>query len=124
MSTLLKYANAHFATMPILVGTAILIRPDSIAPFMFKNAPLPSADTEIVDILLKGFAIRDIYLGISLWAAIATGSRKVIGFCLLGGLGVAAVDGYALHQALGRGLIDHWAFLPVLLVCGVTQAFS
>jgi hypothetical protein len=84
---------------------------------------MPTTNGELVDILRMGFAIRDIYMGITLWAAIYNANRRVVGWSLIAGFGVAAVDGYALNEALGRGLWDHWAFLPLLLFFGITQAF-
>jgi hypothetical protein len=122
MPRYLTLLNAYFATMPIIVGLTLLLKPDFIIPLIFKNPSLSTANAEVVDILRKGFAIRDIYMGISTWAAIYYRSRKVIGWGLLAGFSVAAVDGYALHQALGRGLWDHWSFLPVLLGSGLWQA--
>ncbi|KAF2668205.1 hypothetical protein BT63DRAFT_270583 [Microthyrium microscopicum] len=122
MPRFLTFINAYFATMPILVGLLLLLAPDFIIPLMFKNPPVSTANAELVDILRKGFAIRDIYMGITTWAAIYHRSRRVIGWVLLAGACVVVVDGYALHEALGRGLWDHYVFLPVLLGCGLRQA--
>jgi hypothetical protein len=123
MPRLISFFNAWFATMPILVDSALLIRPDFVIPLIFKDPPLPDTNTELLDIALKGFAIRDICMGINTWAAIYYGNRRVIGWGLLAGSLVAFVDGYALYKNLGRGLVDHWSFLPVLWFYGVKQAF-
>ena len=84
---------------------------------------MPAIKTEMFDILLKGFAIRDIYMGIVSWAALATGSRKMTGWSLLAGAAVVVVDGFALNENLGRGMFDHYAFLPVVVPLGICQAF-
>ena len=107
MPGFLTIANAYFGTMPMLVGLSLLIQPDFMVPLIFENPPIPVANKELVDILRMGFAVRDIYMGIAQWAAIYSGNRKVVGWCLIAGSGVTAVDGYALNQALGRGLWTH-----------------
>src|SRR5687768_4005825 len=116
-----KLANAWFATMPILVGTSLLLWPDAVIPAVFNNPPI--AKSQMVDILRMGFAIRDIYMGITTWAAIYHGSRKQVGWCLLAGTCVVVVDGYALEKALGRGLWSHYPFIPLVLFLGSRQAF-
>jgi hypothetical protein len=123
MPGFLTIANAYFGTAPALVGLSLLIRPDYMIPLIFENPPTPTANRELVEILLKGFAIRDIYMGMMMWACIFHGSRKVKGWCLIAGASVAAVDGYALNQALGRGLWTHLSFIPVVMFLGVKQAF-
>jgi hypothetical protein len=123
MQRLLTLANAYFATMPAIVGLSLLIYPDFMVPLVFENPPLTSTNRELVDILRLGFAIRDIYMSMTTWAAIYHGGRKMTGWCLIAGACVPVVDGLALDQALGRGLWSHWGFVPVVLSLGIRQAF-
>ena len=125
MALLLKMANIHFATMPIIVGIGLLLKPAYISKLIFRDAPIShqtGANTELVDILRAGFASRDIYMGLMLWSALWTGDRRAIGRSLLIALVVVVIDGWALQSAMGKGLWDHWGFIPVVLVVGGKQA--
>lgn len=63
------------------------------------------------------YGIRDVYMGIAIYAAVWKGENKVTGWILVAASLVAAADGYVCHLN-GKGAMNHWSYMPFVCWTG------
>lgn len=123
-SSSLLLAARVFGTIFIGFGINAILRPESaLAPF---ELDVPIVARELVDKLMVIYGVRDIFMGVAMWAA-ATASagtgnrgeygRKTLGWIVVAGSGVAFVDG-AVCRSGGKGEWNHWGYAPLLTIVG------
>lgn len=125
-SSSLLLAARVFGTIFVGFGINAIVRPESaLAPFELE---VPGAARELVDKLMVIYGVRDIFMGVAMWAAAAAAAsvgagdgggygRKTLGWIVLAGSGVAFVDG-AVCRSGGKGEWNHWGYAPLLTVVG------
>ena len=120
-----------------------MVRPASaLAPF---ELDVPIGARELVDKLMVIYGVRDIFMGVAMYAAAASASasastataatagaagaaagsrggkgdhaRRMLGWIVVAGSGVAFVDG-AVCRLGGKGEWNHWGYAPLLTVVG------
>ncbi|GAA5906796.1 hypothetical protein JCM6882_006832 [Rhodosporidiobolus microsporus] len=85
----------------------------SVFHFDLPSPTLSPSDHQLVVSLLRVYGARDIFMGVVTFATAYYGSRKALGWVMLSGAAVAAVDGAVCWRANG-GEWTHWGFVPVL----------
>ena len=75
-------------------------------------------DQQILDVLSIVYGIRDVFMGVAIFAAAAYGDRRALGWIVVAAGGAAAVDGWACQVKVGKGEWNHWGYAPVLVVLG------
>ena len=115
----LPLAATIFATIFVGFGFNAIYRPDHALSFFEFSAPLLPADKAMVESLMVVYGIRDIFIGVSIYAASFFGNKKTLGSILIAGSAVAFVDGFAC-KAQGNGVEwNHWGYAPMLTAVGV-----
>lgn len=133
----LLLAARVFGTIFIGFGINAMVRPASaLAPF---ELDVPIGARELVDKLMVIYGVRDIFMGVAMYAAAAAAStagagagaagaaagprgegghaRRMLGWIVVAGSGVAFVDG-AVCRLGGKGEWNHWGYAPLLTVVG------
>ncbi|KIW03527.1 uncharacterized protein PV09_05288 [Verruconis gallopava] len=118
MLSALSYVCALVGTIPLGFGINAFIRPEHALSF-FNNSSMPTENHELVSALLMVYGIRDIFMGISIYATAFFGNRRAMGLVMIAGFACAMVDGYASKTFLGGGEWDHWGYSPMLALLGV-----
>lgn len=125
-SPILLLISLVFATITTSYGLTALLQPSSaLTPFSFTFHPTSlSHDQHLIHGLLYLFGIRDIFMGFSIFVATYYGrksreGRKVLGWLLMGVGGVAFGDGWVCWMIVGRGMWNHWIWVPVGIGLGV-----
>jgi hypothetical protein len=123
MPQILPSAAAFVGTIPIGFGINALIRPEHAITF-FNNSSVPTANRQLVEALLMIYGIRDIFMGVAIYATAYFGSKKALGWIMLAGFACVVVDGLASKLYLGGGEWDHWGFSPILGILGILLAIG
>jgi hypothetical protein len=121
MPQVLTTISGLIGTIPLGFGINALIRPEHAITF-FNNSSMPTANRSFVDALLMIYAIRDIFMGIAIYATAYYGSKRALGWIMLAGCACAVVDGLASKMYLGGGEWDHWGYSPILGTLGLGLA--
>jgi hypothetical protein len=103
--------------VPIAFGINAILRPAHALTFFEFEPPLAPADRSLVDSLMVVYGVRDIFMGLAIYAAGFLGTRKSLGWTLIATSAVAVADG-AVCWAQGRGQWNHWGYAPVVAVIG------
>lgn len=102
-SQLLPNTAAVFGVIPCVLGVNALLRPRSgLEVFQFPLPASPEA-RKLTDNLLRIYGARDISIGLSTLIAWYFGDRKVLGWIIISGCVVTAVDGWVSKLQIGRG---------------------
>ena len=73
---------------------------------------------KVVDGLMIIYGARDIFMGLAIYFAALFGDRKLLGWILIAGSGVAFVDGAVCRAQVGKGEWNHWSYAPILTAVG------
>ena len=119
-SSALSIASSVFATIFVGFGINAIIRPDHALTFFEFTPPVTAADKQLVDSLMVVYGARDVFMGVSLYAAAWAGDRKTLGLITLAGSAVAFVDGVVCWQA-GQGEWNHWGYGSALVMLGAVM---
>src|SRR5262245_27396491 len=92
-SPLLTLAATAFATIFVGFGVNAIFRPEHGLTFFELDPPSQPADKAVVDKLMIVYGARDIFMGAALYATAYFGDRRALGWTLIAGSAVAAVDG-------------------------------
>jgi hypothetical protein len=116
-SSLLLAASA-FATIFLGFGINAILRPENALTFFEFPYPTSASDAKLIDALMIVYGARDIFMGLAIYATAYFRNRKALGWILIAGSGVAAVDGYVCKVYAGNGEWNHWGYAPMLTVVG------
>jgi len=64
------------------------------------------------------YGVRDIFVGLGIYAATYFKERKTLGCLLMAFSAVAFMDGYVCKAYVGDGEWGHWSYAPVVGVVG------
>jgi len=116
-SSYLRIAASAIATINIAFGVNAILRPDNALTFFEWEAPAAASDKTLVKNLVIIYGVRDIFMGLAVYATTFFGSRKALGWILIAGGGVAFADGVVCWNQ-GNGEWNHWGYAPMLIVVG------
>ncbi|KAF7857958.1 hypothetical protein EAF04_009315 [Stromatinia cepivora] len=119
LTKILRFLPNIFGTIFIIFGINALIRPSHALTF-YKPFSLPktASDAALVEALMAIYGARDIFMGLTMYAASYYRNYKILGWLVMAGSGVAFVDGWVCYMA-GGGQGDHWGYAPVHMIVGI-----
>lgn len=116
-SSVLHLAATAFGTIFIGFGINAIIRPDHALTFFEFAPPVGITDHQLVDSLMAVYGIRDIFMGLAIYAATFYGTSKSLGWTLISASAVAVGDGVVCWSH-GQGEWNHWGYAPMITVVG------
>ena len=122
-STSLRLSASVFGTIFVAFGINAILRPVSGLSFFPYEPPAPSTSEytkQLVDDLMKIYGVRDVFMGVAIWAAAYYGERRALGWIMLAGSSVAFADGAIVGASVPGGEWNHWSYAPILTVVGLT----
>lgn len=116
-SPVLRFAASAFATIFAGFGINAILRPDHALTFFEFEPPVGAADHKMVKSLMVVYGIRDIFMGLAIYANGYFGTRQALGWTLISASAVAFADG-AVCWTHGAGQWNHWGYAPVIGMVG------
>lgn len=116
-SPILHFDASAFATIFVGFGINAILRPDHALTFFKFEPPIGPSDHKMVNSLLAVYGIRDIFMGLALYATGYFGTRQALGWTLISASAVAFADG-AVCWIHGAGHWNHWGYAPVIAIVG------
>ncbi|KAF3483140.1 uncharacterized protein GIQ15_02464 [Arthroderma uncinatum] len=107
-----------FATMCVRFGINAILRPDHGVSFFELSPPTSGPERTLFNSLMAVYGVRDVFMGLAIYATACLGERKALGWILLGVSGVAFADG-VVCAVNGAGEWNHWTYAPVVMAVGV-----
>ena len=120
MARVLRLITSAFATISIGFGINAFYNPQSAVSFFeLDYSKIQASDKTLVDTLLAAYAVRDIFMGIALYAAAYFGTKKTLGAITLAVGAVAGADGVICKMMVGQGEWNHWGYAPMAGLVGL-----
>ncbi|KIX08630.1 uncharacterized protein Z518_03287 [Rhinocladiella mackenziei CBS 650.93] len=117
-SPYVKGAANLIALIWVAIGANAMVRPRSgLEIFQFPLPASPEA-RNLVDNLMIIYGVRDVFMGVAMYAAVIFGTNKALGWITIAASAVAYVDGFVSIAQIGGGQWNHWGYAPVLTVVG------
>lgn len=120
----LRIATTLFATAFIGFGLNVFLNPASALSFFELEYPTISTHRRLIDVILAVYAVRDIFMGVALYAAAAFGNRQVLGWITVAAGAVAGADGAICKFMVGKGEMNHWGYGGLVVVIGAMLALG
>ncbi|RAL15224.1 DUF4267 domain-containing protein [Aspergillus homomorphus CBS 101889] len=111
-----RIANA-FGTIFIGFGLNALLRPEHALTFFEWALPTSLPERQLVTSLIHIYGVRDIFMGLAIYAAAFYGTRQSLGWTLVASSAVAFADG-AVCWGWGQGQWGHWGYAPMITAVG------
>ncbi|KAK3708422.1 hypothetical protein LTR37_011518 [Vermiconidia calcicola] len=123
LHTLLRVAPNVFATMFVGFGVNYILSPQSALTFFELDYPtLSTSQKQTTDALLAVIGVRDIFMGLAIYAVAYFGTPKALGWITVAAAGVAGADGLVCKVFPGSGEWNHWGYAPMVAVVGLLLA--
>ena len=119
MAYLLRLISSAFAAVSIGFGINAFYNPASALSFFELDYPATNSNRALVDALLAVYGVRDIFMGIALWAAAYYGTRRTLGVITMAQGAVAFADGAVCKWIVGHGEWNHWGYAPMGALVGL-----
>ena len=113
----LSIAANVFGVIPIAFGINAILRPAHALTFFEFPPPTTAADAALVNALTAIYGVRDIFMGLAIYATAWFGSARALGWILVAVGGVGVADGVVCLQ-MGGGEWNHWGYAPVVMGIG------
>ncbi|KAM5444020.1 hypothetical protein MferCBS31731_000537 [Microsporum ferrugineum] len=107
-----------FAAMCIGFGINAIVRPEHGVSFFELAPPTAGPEKILFNSLMAIYGVRDVFMGLAIFAAAFTGERKALGWILLG-VGVVAFADGVVCAVNGAGEWNHWGYAPVVMAVGL-----
>lgn len=105
--------------IPIGFGINLFLRPAHGLSFFEIPFPSPtSADYTTVAALTQAYAVRDIFMGVAVFAAAAHGARRTLGWILLATAAVGVADGVVCLNFKTGAETNHFSYAPMIALLG------
>ncbi|KAK4634483.1 hypothetical protein CLAFUW4_01051 [Fulvia fulva] len=120
----LRIAASVLGTIFIAFGANAILNPASALSFFelaYPDGVLQKDAKLAVDALSIVYGVRDVLMGIAIYAAAYFGTRPALGWILIAAGGVAGVDGYVCKSLVGSGEMNHWGYGPIVAVLGLVS---
>ena len=125
MADFYRLASSLFGTIFIAFGVNAIVRPESALSFFELQYPSSlSTHTQLVDALSAVYGVRDIFMGLAIYAMAYLGNRKSLGCIVILSAAVGIADGVVCKIFVGTGEWNHWAYAPVLGLLGAMMMRS
>ena len=120
MARVLRLVAGVFGTISIAFGFNALYNPQSAVSFFELDYPDPyTPHKALIDTLVAAYAVRDIFMGIAMYAAAYFGTKKSLGVITMAVGAVAVADGVICKSVVGHGEWTHWGWAPMAEVVGL-----
>ncbi|KAJ5775315.1 uncharacterized protein N7511_000326 [Penicillium nucicola] len=106
-----------FATTFIAFGVNAILRPVQALTFFEFQPPASAVDKQLVDSLMAVYGVRDIFMGVAIYAVAYFGTRRALGWILIAASCVAFADGLVCWTH-GQGAWNHWGYAPMITLVG------
>ncbi|PWN24745.1 putative integral membrane protein [Jaminaea rosea] len=120
----MRHICAGFGSLFIAFGINAMLRPESALSFFELTYPTLASQRKLADVLLAAYGYRDVFMGLSIFAAAYCGTVQSLGLIMLAAASVAAVDGWACYALVGSGQGNHWGYAPWLVIMGAILALG
>ncbi|EIW76073.1 hypothetical protein CONPUDRAFT_111939 [Coniophora puteana RWD-64-598 SS2] len=118
-SPILSIVPSIFGTAAIGYGVNAILRPEhALTLFELEMPPASSPARKVVDCLMLAYGIRDIFMGVAVYAASYHGNRKALGAIMIALSCVAYADGLVCWANNGKGQWNHWPLAPLGTIVG------
>lgn len=114
--TLTVIANI-FGTIFIGFGINAILNPSNALTFFELPFPTSAFDRKVVEDLLIVYGVRDVFMGLAIYAAALLGEKRTLGWIVLAASTVAIADGMVCYKE-GKGEWNHWGYAPIVSVVG------
>jgi len=116
---LLTIANVFGFTF-VGFGLNAILRPiPALAMFgELEYKPASPLDKKVIDTLMLVYGVRDIYMGVAMFAAAYYNHVQMLGWIMIAGSAVAFADGAICQRVIGHGQGSHWGYAPMLTAVG------
>ena len=116
---LIRLAATAFATIFIGFGINAIVRAEHALSFFELTIPTSASDRTILEAMSAVYGVRDIFMGLAIYAAAYLGNRKTLGTILVSAAAVAGADGAICKWMVGKGEMNHWGYAPMVAVVGL-----
>ncbi|KAK3302940.1 uncharacterized protein B0T15DRAFT_259503 [Chaetomium strumarium] len=116
-SSALQLAAHAFATIFTGFGINAILRPTNALTFFEFAPPASPSEAGMVDSLMAVYGVRDIFMGVAIYAAALLGTKRSLGLTLIAASGVAIADGLVCYSH-GQGHWNHWGYAPIITAVG------
>lgn len=117
-----RYAAYFFGSIFLGFGVNAMAFPQSALSFFELSYPILPEQKNLVDALLIVYGVRDIFMGVAIFAAAYFGTTPALGWILFAAGGCAGVDGWVCKTFAGQGEMSHWGYGPVVAILGLVLA--
>ncbi|KAL8797711.1 MAG: hypothetical protein Q9195_000063 [Heterodermia aff. obscurata] len=114
----LRIAASVIGTIFLGFGIKFSLQPGSALGFFEFHTPALASDQKLAESFIVLYAVRDIFMGLAIYAATYFGDRRALGWILIAGSGVAFADGAVCKGQIGKGEWNHWGYAPMLSIVG------
>jgi hypothetical protein len=116
----LFYLGYGVSAISIAFGLNAFISPSSALSWFELPPPSPDniAATDLYQILMQPYGVRNIHIGMTMFASAWYRQGQILGMAILGFAGVAVVDGMTCWRR-GEGEWNHWCYAPQLAILGL-----
>lgn len=120
MSPIPRILSTAFGTVFIVFGFNAILRPENALSFfeLDYGAFLVTNTQQLAHALLAVYGIRDVFMGLVIYAVAYYGNRKALGWVVLLASAVAIADGAVCKIMVGSGEWNHWGYAPILSLVG------
>lgn len=74
-----------------------------------------------MDAVSVAYGVRDIFMGMTIYAAALFGTRQALGWIVIAAGCVAGTDGAVCKFMVGKGEMNHWSYAPILVMLGAVM---
>ena len=113
----LRLIAGIYGTIFIGFGINCMLRPVSALSFFEWEMPSLPSSRHLIEQIMIIYGIRDVFMGVALYATAYYRATKACGWMLLACSAVAFTDGYVCWMQ-GKGQWTHWNYAPFLTVFG------
>lgn len=125
MSTFQRGLSSFFGTIFIGFGINAILRPEHALTFFeldYRSSVI--TNTQVVDVLLAIYGVRDIFMGLVIYLLAYYGRPKGLGCVMMLCSGVGVADGVICKTMVGGGEWNHFGYAPILAVLGAMMVFG
>ncbi|KAK5166890.1 uncharacterized protein LTR77_007619 [Saxophila tyrrhenica] len=119
----LRYATTVIATIFIGFGINSFVNPSLAISFFGLPYPDPEPLRQITNVLLAAEGIRDVFIGLAMYASYF-GDNRVLGWITVAAGATAGADGVICKMMVGTGEWNHWGYAPILVAIGGALALG
>lgn len=117
-SPYLPIVAGFLGTVSLGIGITVIFNPASAIGVFQLPVPKTQADQNVVKAFVTVYAVRDVFMAVSVCASVWYDERRIMGLMLIATGAMAFADGIIARTYAGKGEWSHWAVTPVLVGVG------